>query len=396
MRSATETLILGGGLAGAAAAIHLARNGHAVTLVEREPTPKHKVCGEFLSTEALHLLHALGVDPAVHHSVPVHTVRLASRHHVVETGLPFPAQSLTRRCLDGLLLHAAEQAGAAVLRGVTVEALTPNGDSWQARLNNGQTVDATQAILATGKHDLRGFPRPQGPQGDLVALKMYFRLRSAQEEPLRHAVELLLHPSGYTGLQLVENGVANLCALVRRSHLATVGGWPGFLGELLRTNAHAAQRLQDAEPLLEKPIAISAIPYGFVRRHALAPGLYAVGDQAAVIPSFTGDGMSIALYSGLQAARSIVAGQTAAEFQHALHRELRPQVARATALSRSLVHPATRPLLTAAVRVWPGAMRHIASLTRLPDGAVEAATQEHRNLSASTPRNPLISTGTTS
>jgi hypothetical protein len=52
-----EVLILGGGVAGCAASIALARKGRRVTLIEREPTPRHKVCGEFLSGEALEDLH---------------------------------------------------------------------------------------------------------------------------------------------------------------------------------------------------------------------------------------------------------------------------------------------------------------------------------------------------
>lgn len=55
----SEVLVLGGGVAGCAAAIALARNGRGVTLIEREPISRHKVCGEFLSGEALGYLHAL-------------------------------------------------------------------------------------------------------------------------------------------------------------------------------------------------------------------------------------------------------------------------------------------------------------------------------------------------
>ncbi len=271
--TSTDILILGGGLAGSAAAITLARAGRQVILVEREPTPKHKVCGEFLSTEALHLLGELGVDPARAGAHPIHTVRLASARRLTETTLPFGAQSLTRRCLDGLLLRAAEEAGATVLRGRTIQTLVGERDGWKATLHTGETLTAPQAILASGKHDLRGFARPPGPQGDLVALKMYFRLAPAGTCALQHAVELLLHPHGYTGLQLVEDRIANLTALVRRGHLSKLGGWSGFLAELQRTNLHARQRLHNAQPLLEKPLALSAIPYGFVREQALAPTL---------------------------------------------------------------------------------------------------------------------------
>src|ERR1700733_6250880 len=52
IRLQDEVLVLGGGVAGCAASIALARKGRVVTLIEREPTPRHKVCGEFLSGEA--------------------------------------------------------------------------------------------------------------------------------------------------------------------------------------------------------------------------------------------------------------------------------------------------------------------------------------------------------
>ena len=372
MSGRTDILVLGGGLAGAAAATVLARGGREVTLVEREATPRHKVCGEFLSAEALDLLGQLGVDAETHGARAIHTVRLSSSSSrtVAEAGLPFPARSLTRRRLDAVLLRTAEEAGATVLRGQSVESLSTAEGKWQSTLSSGCSLTAGQVILATGKHDLRGFPRPGGVQGELVALKMYFQLRPEQTEALQDSVELHLHPQGYTGLQLVEEGVANLTALVRRRHLRQIGGWPGLVAELEATNPHAALRLRDARPLLDKPLANGAIPYGFVRQQALAPTLYAVGDQAAVIPSFTGDGMSMALYSGVQAARAILESEPATVFQAALRRQLRNQVGRATVLSRALVHPVLKPILMAGTRVWPRVLRHAATATRLPQGVL--------------------------
>ncbi len=362
--------VIGGGLAGAAAAIKLARAGHPVTLFERDPEPKHKVCGEFLSGEALDLLDGLGVSARHLGAVPVRRVRLCSATRVTENALPFPAMSLTRLRLDEAMLQAATAAGAEVHRGVAVETLESTNGSWNLRLSDGTVCDAENVMLASGKHDLRGHSRPRGMQGDLVALKMYWRLAPAQRaalgEALDGAVELLLHPGGYTGLQCVEDGVANLSALVNRRSLAKLGGWPGFLTMLRETCPQAEQRLRGAEPLLPKPLAVSAIPYGFLRRHAIGNGLWAVGDQAAVIPSFTGDGMSIALYSGVRAAESLLRGESAETFQHNLHRELRWQVRRATALSLALVHAPSRTLLVAAVHLWPNLLRGSARATRLP------------------------------
>ncbi len=371
-----EILVMGGGLAGPAAAIVLARAGRRVTLLEREWEPRHKVCGEFLSAEALQLLRFLGVSPVALGAVPVHGVRLCSGRHATRAELPFAAMSLTRRRLDPALLMAAEAAGVQVVRGASVELLVREGDGWRVEVGGGATFSARDAVLATGKHELRGFVRPAGPQGDLVGMKMYLRLAPGQAAALAGHVELLLYPGGYAGLQPVEDGVANLCGLVQRKLLGKLGGWEGLLTQMRESSSHARERLAGAEPLLPKPLAIAPIPYGFVRRSAVGERLWAVGDQAAVIPSFTGDGMSIALYSGVRAAESLLRGETAADFQRQLHAELRWQVARATAVSRALVWEPSKWVVAGAVRLLPSLLRGTARATRLPGGAIEALSAE--------------------
>ena len=61
--------------------------------------------------------------------------------------------------------------------------------------------------------------------------------------------------------------------------------------------------------LWPRPASIARVPYGyFCADHAAADGLYRVGDQAAVIPSFTGEGVAIALRSARLAAAAVLAG----------------------------------------------------------------------------------------
>ena len=364
-----EVLVLGGGLAGPAAAICLARAGRRVTLVEREHEAKNKVCGEFLSAEALGLIQNLGIDVSALGALPITGVRLCDGRRTAGTPLPFPAMSLSRRCLDAALLSAAANAGAHVLQGVSVDALVRDNGVWRARLSDGRALAAPDVILATGKHDLRGFPRPPGPQNDLVALKMYLCLQPEQAAALERNVELLLYPGGYAGLQTV-GAEANLCCLVKRRNLNQLGGWAGLLREIAASSPHARRRLEGAEPLLPKPLAAASIPYGFVRRYAPGEHLWAVGDQAAVIPSFTGDGMSIALYTGLRAAGGLLANESSENFQTTLHRALHGQVARATVVSRALLRPSSRSLLTALAHLCPSLMRSAALWTRLPTEAM--------------------------
>ncbi len=354
---------MGGGLAGGAVALLLAEAGRDVVLLERTRGPHDKVCGEFLSAEALEYLRVLGVGVGALGALPIRTLRFTRGDRTTEEALPFAAMSLTRRVLDEALLERAAAAGVTVCRGAAVESLGRDEDGdWVAATASEKYV-APAAFLATGKHDLRGHGRPPaaGPMrhGDLLALNLYFRLPPEQAAALRGAVEVYLFRHGYCGLQMVEDGTANLGLLVRRGHF---DGWTALRSRLEREVPLLAERLRGAEEVLAKPLALSHIPYGF-RKGETVDGLWAVGDQAAVIPSFSGDGMSIALHSGVRAARMFLAGDTAGVYQATLARELRVPVGVATAVSRALVGA---PGMVSVVRRLPGVMRQVALRTRVP------------------------------
>lgn len=360
-----KVLVIGGGVAGCAASIALARKGRSITLIEREPTPRHKICGEFLSGEALEDLHTLGIDVAALGAVPIPYVRLAAARRAAEAPLPFPAASLTRKTLDTALIAEAIAAGVHVECGRNVQALTRTTTGmWQATLDNGFSCEAPTAFLATGKHDLRGHARPKDPQR-WVAFKMYYRLAPAQAAELACASELMLYPGGYGGIQPVENGIANLCWVVQQRYLACVGNrWDDFLAKMQQDCPHLAMRLAGAEPLLDKPIAVTHIPYGYIRS-TTQDGLYCIGDQAAVIPSFTGDGISIALHTARCATAAFLADEPAPLFQARLRSALLPQMRLAEFAADGLNNAFARAVLPFCLRIWPGVMRVTARLTRV-------------------------------
>lgn len=369
----TEALIVGGGPAGATLGALLAKEGRTVEIIERTSAMHDKVCGEFLSSEAVEYIEHLGVDLHMLGAVPIHGVRLVVGKQVAGCELPFPAMSLSRRTLDEALLTLALSKGATVLRGRRVDSLDPSEPGWVARLSGGETRCAQSAFLATGKHNITGHRRPDGHQNDLVAFKMYFRLETAQGRALRGWVELIVFSGGYAGLQIVENGDANLCLLVTRGALRRCrGDWFLLLGRIRTSSEHLAQRLEGARALLPKPLALSSIPYGLLPAHSVS-GLWRLGDQAAVIPSFSGDGMSIALHSAHVAAGIYLGGGTATQLAQRLHKELRRPVMLATVLSKLII---AAPGLARVVCVWPSLLRPIANRTRVSPSAL--LTEAHR------------------
>lgn len=359
-----QVLIIGGGLAGAAAATWLARDGHEVQLLERERGPHDKVCGEFLSFEAQDELRELGVDLNALGAVPIETVAVERRRARGATPLAFTGLSLSRRVLDEAVLARAAEAGARIRRGVRATTLRRSGAGWEVGTDAGETLSAPDLFLATGKHDLRGWRRPPGSQPDLIGFKMYWHL--ADSRSLERTVELHLFPSGYAGLQMVEGGRANLCLVIHKAAFAAMGGrWEALLSHLRETCPGLAARLSGATPCHARPLAIAAIPYGLVQRQS--EGVWRLGDQAAVIPSFTGEGMSLALHSAHQAAAFFTAGRGAEAYQQHLAQDLGGQVRRSMLLSRALVAPVPQAVIGRMLH--PALMRWMLRATRIPAGA---------------------------
>ncbi|HZF76895.1 MAG TPA: FAD-dependent monooxygenase, partial [Acetobacteraceae bacterium] len=205
----TEIAILGGGPAGAAAAIALARAGRRPLVIEREATPREKVCGEFMAADAAGALERLGLSLPGLGAVPIHRGIFGAGRRSGEMRLPFPAWGLPRARLDAALLGAAEAAGAVLRRGVAVAGAEAVLGGWRLRLSDGEEASARHAVLATGKHECRGLPR--GAAGGAMGLKLHLAGGVVPDG----AVLLLACAGGYAGLQARPEGGMNLCAALR-------------------------------------------------------------------------------------------------------------------------------------------------------------------------------------
>jgi flavin-dependent dehydrogenase len=362
----TGVVVAGGGLAGGAAACLLAASGREVLVVERQAGPSDKICGEFFSAEAKHYLDRIGVDLAGLGAHRITSVRLVHGNAAVSVELPFAGYGLSRRVLDEALLQRAASFGAEIRRGETVR--LRQARPLVVELTSGRELRPGTLFLATGKHDLRGLRRKVRRAQTLVGFKLHLRLSVAQRDALGAHVELVLMQDGYAGLQLVDGGLANLCLLVEDTRLARAGGtWDGLLQDLIQAEPHLRARLSGAVAE-SNPVSIYRVPYGFVHWPADddLPEVFRLGDQMAVIPSFTGDGMSIALHSGLVAAECHLAGMTAAAYHRRVAPGLRRQIRLAGLLSRAAGTKSGRTGALRLAALWPASVRLAARLTRVP------------------------------
>jgi len=367
----SSTVVAGGGLAGASAACVLAAAGRDVVVIERQPAPSDKICGEFISAEAQSYVARLGIDLAALGAHRINAVRLVHRERVVSSALPFTGFGLSRRVLDEALLRRAAQLGADIRRGEAIHVRQAHGPL-VLDVPSGAEYRPDTLFLATGKHDLRGLRRNTRAQNDLVGFKVHLRLVPTQIAALAGHVELIMLPDGYAGLQLVEDNLANLCLLVSTARLQRAGGtWEGLLPVLLHTEPHLHTRLTGAI-LASGPVSIFRVPYGFVHMPTRddPPGVFRLGDQMGVIPSFTGDGMSIAMHSAILAAGFHLSGSQAADYHRVLRGDIRGQIRRAAALNRIATTGAGRMMLMRLSAIWPAGMQLAARLTRVPSRAL--------------------------
>lgn len=279
-----DPLIVGGGPAGSAAAIALANAGTKPVIWERQQEMGDALCGGFLSWHTLRNLAQLGVEPDGH---PIGRVRIFAGHRCAEAPLPAGAIGLSRYTLDTQMLAQARAVGAGV------EIVT---------VRHADELNAETLFLATGKHDLRGLARPKVETADpTLGLRIRIDSHPHLRAMISSAIELHLFDRGYAGLLLQEDGRANLCLAVRKSRFSEADSKPETLLQQWTQECPAlGDRLAFATSIPNAD-AIAAIPYGW-RATETTPGVFRLGDQAACIPSLAGEGIGIAVASGMAAA----------------------------------------------------------------------------------------------
>jgi menaquinone-9 beta-reductase len=345
-----DVTIIGAGPAGCLAAVALARDRWAVTLVEQARFPRHKVCGESLSALGVEVLERFGLDGAIRRLDPIQITKTslhAADGPSVVLDLPKPMWGVSRRAFDAALLDAAIDAGAMVIQPARCELISPALELCVRRLdtNSVELHRASAVLLADGKGAL--LPTRPRPTTDF-GVKAHFE----QVAGPRVAVELFGVAGHYVGLAPIEGGLSNIAFSVPIRRLRTFrDDLDALWTQLLTENSALSDRFGRARRV--GGWLASPLPRFAVAREWPA-GVIPLGNAAAALEPIGGEGMGLALRSAELAAGALQRAHlsNAPVDVHRLRTEF-ARLWRARRLAcRALANVLSRPALSAPLLDW--------------------------------------------
>jgi flavin-dependent dehydrogenase len=303
-----DAIVVGGGPAGAIAAIVLARAGVRVLVFDRARFPREKLCGDNLNPGALAVLARLGLESAAARGLPVlgmiltgdHGVRVEGRY-----GSGIEGRAVTRVELDAALISAAAAAGARIEEGVLVQGplvaesgnrVVVQGVTVRGERARAVRVTAPIVIAADGRHSR--VARALSLQRHAVAPRRWAIGAYFQDVAgIGNCGEMHVRHEKYIGVAAVPNGLTNACVVT--ADRAALRDPSALLLRAVGTDRELADRFARARmigpPAVLGPLAVDCPVPG-------APGLLLAGDAAGFIDPMTGDGMRFALRGGELAA----------------------------------------------------------------------------------------------
>ena len=294
-----DLTVIGGGPAGTSAAITAARTGARVLLLERGRFPRHRVCGEFVSSEALSLLGEL-LDPSgvavLGDALRISRTRLFLDGRILQASVEPAAASITRFDLDRALWNSAERMGVDAGQQVTAQKIA-RSSGFLVSTSAGE-FEARAVVNASGRWSNLSASAPANgdARSKWIGLKAHF----AESSPST-TVDLYFFEGGYCGVQPLSEGAdrapgrVNVCAMVRADIACK-------LPDVFELHPALRERATQWQPLMDP---ISAAPLLFRQPRAVQDGILLAGDAAGFVDPFVGDGISLALRSGALAGQCL-------------------------------------------------------------------------------------------
>ncbi len=307
----TEIAVIGAGPGGAACASALAQLGHEVVLLDQAAFPRDKTCGDGLTPMAVKTLEQMSLLDEVKARAPAHIddIRIVGPFGVdlkvsfadfMEPDAAY-ALVLPRYVLDDLVLKHALADGARLMSETRVENISRKGDRICALhgVTPGGPIDiySDQVVIATGASmgllERTGFlhHRPRL----MKAARAYFSSIRVPSNRYDFFFDLELLP-GYGWIFPTGDGRANVGA----GTLPSVWGPKQTASSLLksflerREREGLLQRDQQQGPIKGYPLRID-----FPAERVAGQNWIIIGEAAGLVNPITGEGIDLALESGL-------------------------------------------------------------------------------------------------
>ncbi|MGQ0549604.1 MAG: NAD(P)/FAD-dependent oxidoreductase [Armatimonadota bacterium] len=300
-----DVIVVGGGPAGCATALRLARLGYRVTIVDRARFPRPKPCGEYLNPGAVDALDRLGTLPAVARAgVSVSGMYVAGPDGAA-VWAPFPAGRgllVARERLDHLLLLEATGCGAQVIEECRIDSVWPGRVPVVTGHHRGSAVRLT-ARLVVGADGLRSIvARRAGPLAPAAGGHYTVGAHFENLQAGTPRGDLHLGTGWYAGAALYGSGTGNVVVAVSREEFRR------HAGEAETVFTRACSALPALSQIMHgarrtTPF-VSVGPLGYGARPATDDGVLLVGDAAGTIDPMTGEGIYVALRSAELAAQT--------------------------------------------------------------------------------------------
>jgi flavin-dependent dehydrogenase len=289
-----HVLVVGGGLAGLVASLHLASEGIPCTVIEKSGYPVHRVCGEYVSREVIPYLTRLNAYPESLQPAMIDRFQLTStRGDVAELPLDLGGFGISRFALDHFLYQLALARGVTFLLDTEVSSIQFESDSFTLETSAG-TLNAPVVVAAHGKRARldkelkREFINRHSPY---VGVKYHVRMPGFPKD----LIALHNFDQGYCGISAVEGDTINLCYLTHRDNVRTHGNLKEMEAAVLFRNPFLKEIFASAEFLFDKPQTINEI--SFETKGPREGHLLFCGDAAGMITPLCGNGMALAIHS---------------------------------------------------------------------------------------------------